>query len=163
MTNRQDGPSFTEHCEKIINSLPIRFPFELTAFLAAVGEQRGVPIALWRMTPGRCRRTGMLLRTYQQIYVLVASKTDPVHVSHIAFHELGHLLLGHGSDRACAKAGRLRVRCGSEDEEQAERFAYLLSAHVRAGAARHRRPGSRAQEQLRAAFGSRRHLCGGHA
>jgi len=163
VTDRQDGRHFTRHCEEIINSLPMRFPFELTAFLAAVGEQRGVSITLWRMTPGRCGRTGMLLRTYRQIYVLVTSKTDPVHVSHIAFHELGHLLLGHGSDRGCATAGQSRSDCEREEEVQAERFAYLLSAHVRAGVAQHRRRGSRAQVQLRAAFGSRRHLCGGYA
>ncbi len=154
---------FDRRCQAIIESLPIRFPFELGAFLADVGKQRGVPIELWRMTPQRPDRTGMMVRACQRVYVFVASRTDPLHVSHIAFHELGHLLLGHASNRECTAPGRGPGGTHEVEEDHAERFAHLLSARVRDGAWRDRARMSRQQLELRAAFGSRRYLCGGYA
>ena len=158
---RNESP-FSRHCEEIIASLPIRFPFELRAFLTAVGDQRGVPIELWRMTPTRMGRSGMVLRTYRRIYLLVASRTDSVHLTHIAFHELGHLLLGHSSDLVCA-TGSTRQAAEGRQEEQAEEFAYALYACVRSGAREHRVRASRPRAQLRAAFGPGMRLGGANA
>ncbi len=85
---------------------------------------------------------------------MVAAKAVPAHAVHIAFHELGHWVLGHPGDYACGR----RTRPDDRWEVEAEQFACLLREHVKTGAARRadRLPGRTA---LRAAFGSRRHLC----
>ncbi|WP_410659450.1 hypothetical protein [Amycolatopsis sp. lyj-112] len=156
MTNTQDGGELHRRCEEIIRSLPVRYPFELNAFLCAVGMQQGIPIELWRMNHVRSTRTGQLLRTYLRNYVFVVRRTTAWHARHIAFHEVAHLLLGHPSERICVTSPRSSVR-GTE-EEHAEYFAYLLSDYVRAGERAHRRRVTGARRQLLSAFGSRRHL-----
>jgi len=154
---------FDRHCGAIIDSLPIRFPFELNAFLAAVGRQHGMPITLWRMQPRRAGKTGMMVRTRNGIYVFVASQTDPHHTAHVAFHELGHLLLDHPGNSECAMPDSGSAGAASAEECQAERFAHLLLARVHAGAWRDRVRMSRRQWELRASFGARRSTCHGYA
>src|SRR3954451_2385927 len=100
-----DRREFSRRCENLISELPIAFPFELTTFLGAVGEQLGHPLELWRMNQVGSKRTGLLLRMIPQNIVCVVRGTTPAHLRHIAFHELGHLLLEHGGNRECSLPG----------------------------------------------------------
>jgi hypothetical protein len=154
VTTPQEEREFIRRCESIIATLPIRYPFELRAFINAVGAQRGVRVHLGRMRAGR-GASGLLLRAKDECWLLVAATAAPVHVAHIAFHEIGHWVLGHPGDDLC----RRRTHRGDRREAEAEQFAYLLRAHVRAGAARRHDRLPPGRTALRAAFGSRRHLC----
>jgi hypothetical protein len=153
-TGREDR-EFIRRCESIIGSLPIRYPFELRAFLKAVGRQRGMTVVLGRMSTTRGGASGLLARSREECWLMVAAKAAPAHVAHIAFHEVGHWVLGHPGDHAC----RRRAHPGDRWEAEAEQFAYLLREYVTTGAARQpgRLPPGRTA--LRAAFGTRRHLC----
>jgi hypothetical protein len=154
--------AFTRRCERLIDDLTIRYPFELTAFLKRLGEERGKPLTLWRMNPNNSLPTGMLVDTHDEGCLFVVRDISPSFLRHIAFHEVGHMLLEtvcHSSPDAPAPAN-----AESDQEKQAERFAYLLTAHVSAGDRRHcNTRATGAQLQLRSAFGSRRQLCSGRA
>ncbi|MEV6644295.1 hypothetical protein [Amycolatopsis sp. NPDC051371] len=112
-------------------------------------------VVLGRMPSTRGGATGLLVRAREQCWLMVAAKAAPAHVAHIVFHEVGHWVLDHPGDHLC----RRRTHPGDHREAEAEQFAYLLRAHVRAGAARHRERLPPGRTALRAAFGSRRHLC----
>jgi hypothetical protein len=146
---------FVRRCETIINTLPIHHPFELRAFLDAVGQQRGMTVVLGRIPTRRGGASGLLARSREECWLMVAAKATPAHRTHIAFHEVGHWVLGHPGDHLCTRRTHLDDRW----EAEAEQFAHLLRAHVRAGAARHRARLPPGHTALRAAFGARRHLC----
>jgi hypothetical protein len=154
-TREYEDHEFIRHCDSIIATLPIRYPFDVHAFIDAFGEQRGIAVVLGRMPAGRGGTSGLLVRARTQCWLGIAAAAVPAHVAHITYHEIGHLVLGHPGDYVCG-----RRSCPDDRWEiEAEQFAYRLRAHIRAGMARHRDrlpPGRRA---LRAAFGSRRHLC----
>jgi hypothetical protein len=154
-TTEYGDQEFIRRCETIISTLPIRHPFELRAFLDAVGRQRGMSVVLGRMPTRRGGASGLLARSREECWLMVAAKAVPAHAAHIAFHEVGHWVLGHPGDYVCGR----RTRSDDRWEVEAEQFACLLREHVKTGAA-HRAdrlpPGRTA---LRAAFGSRRHLC----
>ena len=153
---RNEDEEFLRRCESIIAKLPIRYPFELRAFLKAVGKQRGMTVVLGRMLIGRSGTSGLLVRMRTECLLGVAAAAVPAHVFHIVFHEVGHWVLDHPGDYVCSR----RTSTGDQREIDAEQFAHLLQAHVRAGTTRHRDrqlpPGRTA---LRAAFGARHHLC----
>ncbi|MBE1493165.1 hypothetical protein H4696_000265 [Amycolatopsis lexingtonensis] len=153
---RNEDEEFRRRCESLIATLPIRYPFELRAFLKAVGKQREMTVVLGRMLTGRSGTSGLLVRMRTECLLGVAAAAVPTHVYHIVFHEVGHWVLEHPGDYVCSR----RTGTGSQRELEAEQFAHQLQAHVRAGTARHRDrqlpPGRTA---LRAAFGARRHLC----
>ncbi|WP_146060495.1 hypothetical protein [Amycolatopsis sp. CA-128772] len=113
-------------------------------------------VVLGRMATGRSGTSGLMMRMRTECLLGVAAAAVPTHVFHIVSHEIGHWLLDHPGDYVC----RRRTSTGNQHELEAEQFADLLQAHVRAGTARHRDrqlpPGRTA---LRAAFGARRHLC----
>jgi hypothetical protein len=154
--------AFTRRCERLIDNLTIRYPFELTAFLVQLGEERGKRLTLWRMNPNNSLPTGMLVDTHDEGCLFVVRDISPSFLRHIAFHEVGHLLLDtlcHNSPDASASA-----TAESDQEKQAERFAYMLAAHVSAGDRQHRGACATGEQlQLRSAFGSRRQLCSGRA
>ncbi|WP_158889004.1 hypothetical protein [Amycolatopsis anabasis] len=150
-----DRREFARRCEELIDSLPIRVPFEVTAFLAELGEQRGTPLLLWRMNPDPTLPSGMLVRTVSGDYLFVVRGTSAGHLRHIVFHEVGHLVLRHPLDRVCGVPGERHFL--DEEEAEAERFAYLLAARIRAAELQCRVSGP--QGQLRSAFGSRRQFC----
>ncbi len=154
-TTEHEDREFIRRCETIIGTLPIRHPFELRAFLKAVGQQRGMTVVLGRMSTTRGGVSGLLARSREECWLMVAAKAAPAHVAHIAFHEVGHWMLGHPGDHLC----RRRTHPGDRREAEAEQFAYLLRAHVQTAAARQRERLPPGRTALRAAFGSRRHLC----
>jgi hypothetical protein len=154
-TTEHGDQDFIRRCETIISTLPIRHPFELRAFLDAVGRQQGMSVVLGRMPTRRGGASGLLARSREECWLMVAAKAAPAHAAHIAFHEIGHWILGHPGDYACGR----RTHPDGRWEVEAEQFACLLREHVKAGAARHRDRLPPGRTALRAAFGSRRHLC----
>ncbi len=154
-TTRYDDQELIRHCDSIIATLPIQYPFELRAFLDALGEQRETAVVLGRMPTGRGGASGLLVRARTQCWLGIAAAAVPAHVAHIAYHEIGHWLLGHPGDYVCGRRSCPDDRC----EVEAEQFAYRLRAHIRAGMTRHRDRLPPGRTALRAAFGSRRHLC----
>ncbi|MEA5366237.1 hypothetical protein VA596_42375 [Amycolatopsis sp., V23-08] len=152
---RNEDQEFRRRCETIIATLPIRYPFELRAFLKAVGKQREMTVVLGRMLTGRSGTTGLMMRVRTDCLLGVAAAAAPAHVYHIVFHEIGHWVLDHPGDYVCSR----RTSTENQRELDAEQFAHQLQAHVRAGTTRHRYrhlpPGRTA---LRAAFGARHHL-----
>lgn len=153
---RNEDEEFRRRCETITATLPIQYPFELRAFLKALGKQRGMTVVLGRMATGRSGTSGLMMRVRTECLLGVAAAAVSTHVYHIVFHEIGHWLLDHPGDYVCGR----RTSSENQRELDAEQFADLLQAYVRAGTARHRDrqlpPGRMA---LRAAFGARRHLC----
>ncbi|WIX85812.1 hypothetical protein [Amycolatopsis sp. DG1A-15b] len=154
-TTEHGEQEFMRRCETIISALPIRHPFELRAFLDALGQQQGMSVILGRMPLRRGGVSGLLARTREECWLTVVAKAVPAHAAHIAFHEIGHWILGHPGNHACGR----RTRPDDRWEVEAEQFACLLREHVKAGAARHRDRLPPGRTALRAAFGSRRHLC----
>lgn len=140
-------------CDELIDTLPVRAPFEVTTFLHELSRQRETPLALWRMNPVRSMPTGMLVATREMDYLFVARGTSPGHAVHIAFHELGHALSGHLCDRV---PGTPQGGTQKLEEAEAEEFAYRLAARVRLEERRQRLRGS--YRQVLSAFGSRRQL-----
>ena len=84
-----------ERCEQIARSVPMPTPFDLEAFLADLGHDRGRPIYLlpFALPPGAPR--GLCLPGQDQDYVVVDSAASGAQRVHIALHEVSHLLLGH--------------------------------------------------------------------
>ncbi|OXM43440.1 ImmA/IrrE family metallo-endopeptidase [Amycolatopsis alba] len=139
-------------CDELIETLPIRPGFEVTAFLEELGAQRKTPLALWRMNATGATPSGMLVTTEAMDYLFVVRGTPWAHVLHIVAHELGHLLLGHKCSRSVHASGDRRQPWG---EVEAEEFAYRFAARVRLVERRHRMRGS--CHEVLAAFGSRNH------
>ncbi len=139
-------------CDELIETLPIRPEFEVTAFLEELSAQRKTPLALWRMNATGATPSGMLVTTREMDYLFVVRGTPLAHVLHIFAHELGHLLLGHQCSRAQRGPGG---RQHSWEEMEAEEFAYRFAAQVRLVERRHRMRGS--YRQVLAAFGSQAH------
>jgi hypothetical protein len=79
----------------IVEALDIPAPFDLTLFLARLGEQRRRPIRVcpFRSAPGvPC---GMWIGTMDADYLYYEEGTTPYHQDHIALHEAAHMLLDH--------------------------------------------------------------------
>lgn len=139
-------------CDELIETLPIRPGFEVTAFLEELSTQRTTPLAMWRMDATGSTPSGMLVTTREMDYLFVVRGTPLAHVLHILAHELGHLLLGHQCVRAPHALGGQQQPW---EEIEAEEFAYRFAARVRLVERRHRMRGS--YREVLAAFGSRGH------
>lgn len=146
-----DRKEFRRHCEKLLDQLPIRAPFELTRFLDEFGQERGTPMVLWRMNPNDTLPSGMVVPTADgATHIYVVRGTPPGHVAHIVAHEIGHLVLGHDWPTSL---------CGTthhDEERQAELFADQFTARVRLEQRRHRFRGG--LRQVMAAFASHHQL-----
>ncbi|MET8649860.1 MULTISPECIES: ImmA/IrrE family metallo-endopeptidase [Nocardia] len=82
-------------------AVPLPFPWNMNAYLAAVAAHRGRSISL-RQVPSEmlaergCRGKGLwIARNHDDIIVYDADATER-NADHIILHEIGHMLLGHG-------------------------------------------------------------------
>jgi hypothetical protein len=146
-----DQGAFTRRCDAILASLPISWPFDVTAFLRELSTVRRRPIVLMRANLTPTGPSGLLVRTALADYIVIVRRTSGTHAQHILFHELGHLFL-HPDHSGCADVGNVADR----DEAEAEQFAHHFAAVLQRQRHAHRH--SRARAQLRSAFGSRRQL-----
>lgn len=130
--------------------LPIPVPWDLDVFIQNLAAHRGRPIRLIptdtaALTGSPC---GLWLTREHDDLILHEVGTSDYHVSQIVAHEVGHMVLGHGRDRAfgadrhreqelCRKvlpaidpdtvhAVLGRTNYASDQERDAETFASIL-------------------------------------
>lgn len=143
----------------LLEALPWPQPFTMPVFLQALGQHRGRPIRVLRASL-RTLPCGLVMRTNDVDYVVVARSPSPVHARHILLHELGHLLLEHPSAEAAALTNP-RVLSDPDAERQAELFAILARLWIEHRQASPREPPqSWEEQQLRATFGAHVDDCG---
>lgn len=111
---RMDGRKLRRYCEAKLADLAIPSPFDLDAFCAALGRDRGRPVVLVPIAlPGRAP-CGMWAVTDDADYIFVQKQTSPLHQALIGLHEVSHLLFGHtGSDAGGGTSGGAQ-RAGAE-------------------------------------------------
>ncbi|TVT58472.1 hypothetical protein FNH05_06565 [Amycolatopsis rhizosphaerae] len=74
--------------------MPMPVPFDQDRFLAGIAELRGRPI---EVLPSAVEvPCGLLVSTDATDYILAPGNTSSLHRQHIVFHEIAHLLCGHG-------------------------------------------------------------------
>jgi hypothetical protein len=131
----------------LARKLPIPVPWDRDVFLQNLARQRGRPIHLIATTPlieGPC---GLWLARHDDDVIIHAAGTSEYHIDHIVCHEIGHMVLGHGSgdqstdktgasavwrkvlpgiDPATVQAVLGRTTFVDEQEQDAERFAHIV-------------------------------------
>lgn len=135
-----------QRCERLLDGLEIRPPFELEAFITALARRRGKQIVLApRNTIGEAP-CGLWLCYPRTDYIVYEATASPAHRQAIVLHEVGHMVCGHGPawgghsdlldtlapDIDPAERVRIMARSGytSPEERQAETFASLALARV---------------------------------
>lgn len=142
---------------RLLRSLKLSPSFDLTALCAQLSEQRDRPIELIPRAFPQPTVFGLWVGTTTSDLVFYESDTTPEHQRHIVLHELGHILLDHGSDdlrdevwedlvpTLPADTVRRALRRSAYDssaEQDAETFASVISAWSGAVAALDNRTGS---------------------
>jgi hypothetical protein len=84
-------------CAAIVADLDIPRPFNLSQLLAQVAARRNRPIFIHSFISGPGIPCGMWLSTARADHIFHEACTSPWHRTHIALHELAHILLGHDS------------------------------------------------------------------
>jgi hypothetical protein len=87
-------------CAAIVADLDIPRPFDLNQLLAQVAAKRNRPIFIHPFISGPGIPCGMWLSTARADHIFHEARTSPWHQTHIALHELAHILLGHDSRTA---------------------------------------------------------------
>lgn len=130
--------------------LPIPVPWDLDVFIANLAAQRGRPIHLIPTDTAALAGSpcGLWLTREHDDLILHEVGTSSYHVAQIVSHEVGHMVLGHGRDRAfgadrdreealcrtvlpgidpeTVKAVLGRTNYASDQERDAEMFANIL-------------------------------------
>jgi hypothetical protein len=124
-------------CEARLAGLHIPDPFDLTAFCAHLADRRGRPIVLHPMELAAASPSGLWIRGEHRDYIVYEIATTPLHQTHIALHEIGHLLCGHESvenldrlfptlDPRLVRRALGRAGYSSTEEFEAELLASLI-------------------------------------
>ena len=79
----------------MIRELQVPVPFDLGQFVAGLERQRGRPIRLRSFSFGPGGLCGLWIGTADADYIYHEASTTPFHTTHIAVHEIAHMLLGH--------------------------------------------------------------------
>ena len=79
----------------ILRELEMPVPFDLGQFVAGLERQRDRPIRLRPFTSGPGCPCGLWIGTADADYIYHEAGTTPFHATHIALHEIAHMLLGH--------------------------------------------------------------------
>jgi len=79
----------------IVRELDMPVPFDLGLFVAGLERQRQRPIRLRPFSSGPGVPCGLWIGTAEADYVYHEAGTTPFHATHIAVHEIAHMLLGH--------------------------------------------------------------------
>lgn len=128
-------------CEARLAGLDIPDPFDLTTFCAHVASRRCRPIVLLPTELPADSTSGLWIRGARRDYIVYESATTPLHRTHIALHEIGHVLCGHESatphdehldrlfptlDPGLVRRALRRARYSSDEEAEAEMLASLI-------------------------------------
>ena len=130
--------------------LPIPVPWDRDVFIANIAAQRGRPIHLIPTDTAALAGSpcGLWLTREHDDLILHEIGTSPYHVFNIVGHEIGHMMLGHGRNRAfgadrdreedlcrrvlpaidpeTVQAVLGRTDYASDQERDAEMFAHIL-------------------------------------
>lgn len=79
----------------VLEELDVPVPFDLAEFVTGLERQRRRPIYLRSFTSGPGAPCGLWIGTPNADYIYHEAGTTPFHATHIAMHELAHMLLGH--------------------------------------------------------------------
>src|SRR5580658_71221 len=79
----------------IVRGLDLPVPFDLGQFVVGLERQRERPIRLRPFRSGPGCPCGLWIGTADADYVYHEAGTTSFHATHIAVHELAHMLLGH--------------------------------------------------------------------
>jgi hypothetical protein len=79
----------------IVEELHVPVPFGLSQFVTELERQRRRPIHLRPFTSGPGVPCGLWIGTVDADYIYHEAGTTPFHATHIAVHELAHMLLRH--------------------------------------------------------------------
>ena len=79
----------------MVRDLQVPVPFDLGEFVAGLERQRGRPIRLRSFSFGPGGLCGLWIGTADADYIYHEASTTPFHTTHIAVHEIAHMLLGH--------------------------------------------------------------------
>ncbi|TDD91845.1 hypothetical protein [Actinomadura rubrisoli] len=138
-----------------MDALDVPEPFDLDGFCHRLGQQRNRPIRLLPLTTGVGTPCGIWVSAAEADYIFHEQGTSILHQQHIVLHEIGHMLLEHGSGPGPAGGryasllpdldpelittmlGRTAYDCVQELE--AETFADLMSLAVTPATARYGR------------------------
>lgn len=84
----------------IVRGLELPVPFDLGQLVVGVERKRGRPIRLRPFSFGPGCPCGVWIGTAGADYIYYEAGTTPFHATHIAVHELAHMLLGHQHEEA---------------------------------------------------------------
>jgi len=128
----------------LVRELAVPVPFDLRQFVAGLERQRHRPIRLRPFNSGPGVPCGLWIGTADADYIYHEAGTTPFHATHIAVHELAHMLLGHRHTAAWERLVGLmapdvdqalitlilgRSAYGTAEEREAETLAsYILSS-----------------------------------
>jgi hypothetical protein len=87
-----------ERYTAILRDLEIPVPFDLSRFTAGLERQRRRPIRLHPFSFGPGGLCGLWIATEDADYIYHEAGTTLFHATHIALHEIAHMLLGHGRE-----------------------------------------------------------------
>jgi hypothetical protein len=126
----------------LVRELDIPAPFDLDEFVAGLERQRHRPIRLSPFSSGPGVPCGLWIGTAEADYIYHEQGTTPYHQTHIALHELAHMLLDHrGATQVWEKLVNLlvpgvdpqlvqlvlgRSMYSTEEERDAETLASLI-------------------------------------
>jgi hypothetical protein len=142
-----DPAELRARCETRLADLRIPNPFDLTVFCADLAQRRGRPIALLPMPLAGAGLSGLWLRADRTDYVVYEQATTRLHQTHIALHEIGHLLCEHQSvvpltqdhlrdlfpslDPRMVHTALGRAGYSNDEENEAEMIASLILERTR--------------------------------
>jgi len=125
----------------MIRELQVPVPFDLGEFVAGLERQRNRPIRLRPFNSAPGCPCGLWIGTADADYIYHEAGTTPFHATHIALHELAHMLLGHQHsaswdqfisllapdvDQALIRLILGRSAYSTEKEREAETLASLI-------------------------------------
>ena len=79
----------------IVRELELPVPFDLGQFVTGLERQRDRPIRLRPFSSGPGCPCGLWIGTNNADYIYHEAGTTPFHATHIALHEVAHMLLDH--------------------------------------------------------------------
>lgn len=125
----------------IVRELELPVPFDLGQFVARLELQRDRPIRLRLFNFGPGCPCGLWIGTADADYIYHEAGTTPLHSTHIALHEIAHMMLGHRHtaawdqlisllapdvDQALIQRILGRSAYGTAEEREAETLASLI-------------------------------------
>ncbi|CAM4378833.1 hypothetical protein NONI108955_23540 [Nocardia ninae] len=104
------GIDLSARFEELARAIPIPYPWDTAEYIRRVAEYRRRPIAVYPIDASALSGTGCgtgsgLWIARDEDDVILYGAATQWHADHIIAHEIGHMLLGHGSGASEAPTG----------------------------------------------------------